>query len=77
MVILPLGLSYFFFLKGSAAARPTANTNLANGSVVFDFFLEGADFLTGEYDVDAFFGAGEYAVDAPFAGLSGTKVEPT
>lgn len=56
----------FFFLKGSAAARPTPNTNFANGSVVPDFFLATVDFLTGEYDVDAFFGAGEYDVDAPF-----------
>jgi hypothetical protein len=56
----------FFFLKGSAKARGTSITNLANGSVVPDFFLAGeADFLTGEYDVDAFLGAGEYDVDAP------------
>ena len=44
----------FLLLKGSAAARPTPNTNLANGSVVFDFFLVLAIGF-GEYFVDAFF----------------------
>ena len=58
-------LDYLFgFLKGLAKSRPLANTNLANGSVVSDFFLTEAVFLTGEYFVDAFIGAGEYDVDA-------------
>jgi hypothetical protein len=60
-------LDYLFgFLKGLAKSRPLANTNLANGSVVSDFFLAEAVFLTGEYFVDAFIGAGEYDVDGPF-----------
>jgi hypothetical protein len=50
----------FFDLKGSAAALPTPNTNLANGSVVPDFFFV-AGFVPGFAGFEAPAVAGRYA----------------